>query len=60
VADGRTVARAGTLDIDPRRCLDANDSHRLFAGLGDLIISGPTATNLLDLYLVLVDPVPVS
>ncbi len=55
VADGGTVRRAAAVGADPRRCLMENDSHRLFAALGDLIVSGPTASNLLDLYVVLVD-----
>ena len=61
VADGETVQRAGAVGVDPRQCLMENDSHRVFAGLGDLVVSGPTASNLLDLYVLVVDtPLPVS
>jgi glycerate 2-kinase len=38
---------------DARAALDANDAHRALAVAGDLLVSGPTRTNLLDLYLVL-------
>ena len=55
IADGTSVRRATAGGLDPRACLGANDSHHLLSGLGDLIVSGPTATNLLDLYLVVVD-----
>jgi hydroxypyruvate reductase len=54
IADGRTVARAREKGYDPRARLDDNDSHAVFAALGDLVVTGPTNTNLLDLYLVLV------
>jgi len=33
--------------------LEANDANRVLAMAGDLLVSGPTRTNLLDLYLVL-------
>jgi glycerate 2-kinase len=54
VADGLSARRAREQHGDPRASLEANDSHRVFAGLGDLVVTGPTNTNLLDLYLVLV------
>ncbi|MDP9145465.1 MAG: hypothetical protein M3N43_12340 [Actinomycetota bacterium] len=33
-----------------------NDSNPVFAALGDLVVTGPTNTNLLDLYLLLIAP----
>ena len=54
VADGDTVTRARRLGIDPVQRLDDNDAHAVFAALGDLVVTGPTNTNLLDLYLLLV------
>ena len=57
-ADGLSAARAREQRVDPRLRLDANDSHPVFAGLGDLIVTGPTNTNLLDLYLLLVGTPP--
>ena len=53
-AFGSTVARAGALDLDPRQYLDRNDSHRFFHPLGDLLITGPTGTNVMDLHLLLI------
>jgi hydroxypyruvate reductase len=58
LADGSTVARGARRDLDAQSSLEANDSHRFFSGLGDLITTGPTNTNLLDLYLLLVGPLP--
>jgi glycerate 2-kinase len=55
IADGRTVGRSRALGIDPRAALAQNDAHRFFNALGDLIVTGPTGTNLLDLYLLVVD-----
>lgn len=54
IADGMTTARARQHGHDPRRRLDDNDSNPLFASLGDLVVTGPTNTNLLDLYLLLI------
>ena len=54
LADGQSAARATAQGGDPRARLEDNDSHGVFAGLGDLVVTGPTNTNLLDLYLILV------
>lgn len=57
-ADGNTVSKGERRNLDARACLDANDSYRYFSALGDSIKTGPTNTNLLDLYLLLVGPLP--
>ncbi len=54
IADGESAARARVQGSDPRARLHDNDSHAVFSGLGDLLITGPTNTNLLDLYLAVV------
>jgi hydroxypyruvate reductase len=51
--DGQTVARARAAGVDARAALDDNDAHAALAASGDLLVTGPTRTNLLDLYLVL-------
>ncbi len=58
LADGETVSRGQRRNLDARYSLDANNSYRFFSALGDLITTGPTNTNLLDLYLLLVGPLP--
>ncbi len=51
--DGTTVARARAAGLDPRAALDGHDAYPLFTALGDLVITGPTRTNVMDLDLVL-------
>jgi len=55
IADGDTVRRGRALGVDPRQALKANDAHAFFTALGDLVVTGPTGTNLLDLYLLVVE-----
>jgi len=54
IADGHTLAR------NPRapEFLARNDSYRYFEGLGDLIVTGPTGTNVMDVRLILVGEQP--
>ncbi len=54
VADGTTIARAGALDMNPRRYLSDNDAYHFFDNLGDLIKTGPTNTNVMDLRIILI------
>jgi glycerate 2-kinase len=54
VADGTTVRRARELGLNPERYLRENDSYHFFERLGDLLVTGPTLTNVMDLRLVLV------
>jgi hydroxypyruvate reductase len=53
IATGRTVARARELGLDPVDYLARNDAHTFFAALGDLIVTGPSGTNVNDLAFVL-------
>jgi glycerate 2-kinase len=53
--DETTLARAGSLGLDPARFLADNDSTGFFERLGDLLVPGPTCTNVNDLRAVLVD-----
>ena len=54
IVDGSTVARCRAQGLDPQAHLDANDVYPLFAALGDLIVTGPTGTNVNDLAFVLI------
>jgi hydroxypyruvate reductase len=54
LADGETVGRALSLGLDPVDSLRRNDSYHFFRQLNDLIVTGPTRTNVMDVYLFLV------
>jgi glycerate 2-kinase len=51
---GDTVTRARQLGLDPHRYLACNDSYHFFERLGDLVVTGPTQTNVNDLLFVFV------
>ena len=54
VADASTLRRARDAGLDARACLDDNDSHMFFHALDDLLITGPTGTNVMDVRVVLI------
>ncbi len=54
VGDGETIRRAAKLALQPQIFLNNNDSYRFFEKLGDLLITGPTNTNVMDLRLMLI------
>lgn len=54
IAEGDTMAQARQLGLDARAYLANNDSYHFFQALGDLIITGPTNTNVNDLAMVFV------
>ena len=54
VADGLTLTRARALGLAAADYLANNDSYHFFAPLDDLIITGPTNTNVMDLRLVII------
>ena len=53
IVDGDTMARARTLRLDPTDFLRENNSYAFFQALGDLIVTGPTGTNVADLLILL-------
>ena len=55
--DGGTAARAEALGLDPAAFLADNNSTAFFAALRDLLMTGPTYTNVNDLRAILVDRV---
>jgi len=54
LADGNTTRRAAQWGLDPWEHLEHNDSYPFFAALGDLLLTGPTNTNVNDLAFVFV------
>jgi len=53
VADTTTLDRARAAKLNPEVFLQRNDAYRFFAPLDDLIITGPTGTNVGDLQIIL-------
>ncbi len=49
-----TLARAAAMSLSARARLDANDAYNFFAPLGDLVITGPTLTNVNDFRALLI------
>jgi hydroxypyruvate reductase len=49
-----TLARATALGLDAQQFLNNHDSYSFFAALGDLVITGPTLTNVNDIRAILV------
>jgi len=55
LADHTTVQRAKTMGLNPKAHLENNDAYPFFQKLGDLLITGPTHTNVMDVRILLVD-----
>lgn len=53
-----TLARARLKGLDAAAALAANDSYGFFAGLGDLVVTGPTRTNVNDFRAIVVAGAP--
>jgi len=54
IADGSTCDRAKENGLSPRSCLENNDAYPFFRALGDLVVTGPTGTNVADVAVGLV------
>ena len=50
-----TLARASQAGLDARALLANNDAYGFFAGLGDLVVTGPTRTNVNDFRAILIE-----
>ena len=55
IVDTTTVERARKQGLDPLEYLNRNDSYNLLDPIGDLLVTGPTGTNVMDLMIVLID-----
>lgn len=54
IADGKTVVRAREKDLDALDYLLRNDSYTFFEALDDLLMTGPTRTNVMDVRIMLI------
>jgi glycerate 2-kinase len=51
-----TLARAAASGLEARAMLGDNDGYSLFSALGDLVVTGPTRTNVNDFRAILITP----
>jgi hydroxypyruvate reductase len=54
IVDGRTVSRAAAAGQDAAEALRRADSGTCLAAAGDLLVTGPTGTNVMDMVIALV------
>jgi glycerate-2-kinase len=55
ICDGQSRLKARTINVSAREHLAQNNSYDFFDKLGDLIITGPTGTNVMDIGIVIVE-----
>ncbi len=53
IADGESYQRAKILNLSPKQLLETHSTYSLFQTLEDLIITGPTHTNVRDITIIL-------
>jgi glycerate 2-kinase len=53
IVDSTTMTRARALGLDLAAALQAHDSYAFFRALGDLVVTGPTGTNVGDVQIFL-------
>lgn len=56
IIDATTLERARALGLDARSYLDNNDAYSFFEALGDLVMTGPTLTNVNDFRALVIMP----
>ncbi len=54
IVDNTTYYRAVKQELNPMTYLKNNDSYHFFEKIGDLLITGPTNTNVMDVRLILI------
>lgn len=52
IADGFTLKKARKNNLNPRIFLEENNSYEFFKHLGDLFITNPTGTNVMDVVII--------
>ncbi len=55
VVTGSSAEKAARLKLDPNLFLEHHDSYSFFDKTGNLIKTGPTMTNVMDIHLILID-----
>jgi glycerate-2-kinase len=51
LTDSSTILRAREKGLDPQKRLENNDAYHFFQEISDLVLTGPTGTNVMDLLI---------
>jgi glycerate-2-kinase len=54
IVDGDSISRGRMRGLDARDFLERNDSYNFFRETGDLLITGPTGTNVMDIQILII------
>ncbi len=60
LTDGTTLERARVAGVDLHRALNEHDISRALRTCGDIVVTGPTGTNVNDIVLIVVLPTPAA
>ncbi len=55
IVDGATIKNARAKGLSPEAYLERNDSYSFFKETGELVITGPTGTNVMDIQIALIE-----
>ncbi len=55
IVDGRTIKKARSVVLNPEEYLSNNDSYTFFKKTDNLLITGPTGTNVMDIQIVVIE-----
>ena len=55
IVNADTIYKAKNLGLNPKTYLENNDSYSFFKKTGELFITGPTGTNVMDIQIILVE-----
>jgi glycerate 2-kinase len=55
IVDGQTIVKAKAIDINPEEYLRNNNSYNFFKKTDELVITGPTGTNVMDIQIIIVE-----
>lgn len=54
IVDGKTIIKGEKMGLNPKFFLENNDSYNFFKRTNSLFITGPTGTNVMDFYIILI------
>jgi hydroxypyruvate reductase/glycerate 2-kinase len=55
IVDGETVKKARAIGLNPEEYLNNNDSYNFFKKIDELLVTGPTGTNVMDIQIMVIE-----